>query len=355
MKILTVVGARPQFIKSSMLSKAIQKNPKIQEIIVHTGQHYDDNMSNVFFEQLHLPKPDYYLGVGSDSHGKQTAHMLMELESIMNSVTPNIVLVYGDTNSTLAGSMAAAKLHIPIAHVESGLRSYNKKMPEEINRVITDHLSHWLFCPSQSAAENLKKEGITEGVHVTGDIMYDSVLYFKDLALKQSSILQDLTLFNKSYYLATIHRAENTDQPDRLESILQALGQLKTTVVLPLHPRTKSKIEQFNLNHLIASSNMKVIDPLNYFDMLTIASQTELILTDSGGLQKEAYMLQVPCLTLRDETEWIETLDAGWNQLVGADSKKIVEGVAASHIPQEYPALFGTGNTAHEIMEILIK
>ncbi|MDL4839762.1 non-hydrolyzing UDP-N-acetylglucosamine 2-epimerase [Aquibacillus rhizosphaerae] len=354
MKVLTVVGARPQFIKSCMLSKEMKSNLQTSEVIVHTGQHYDDNMSSIFFEQLNLAKPDYYLGVGSHTHGKQTGTMLVELEAIMMSVKPDVVLVYGDTNSTLAGSLAAAKLHIPIAHVEAGLRSYNKKMPEEINRLITDNLSNWLFCPSPSAAENLKKEGIEKGVYVTGDIMYDSVLYFKNIALQTSTILEDLSLTKKKYYLATIHRAENTDDPDRLKSILKALQKLEMDVVLPLHPRTKSKLITFNYSHLISSSHIKIVDPLNYFDMLTVASQAQLILTDSGGLQKEAYMLEVPCITLRDETEWVETIHSGWNYLTGADTKKIIESVKTIEIPQKYPRLFGDGTTSKKINEILI-
>ncbi|GAA0489788.1 UDP-N-acetylglucosamine 2-epimerase (non-hydrolyzing) [Salinibacillus aidingensis] len=353
MKILTVVGARPQFIKSSMLSKAVQPFKEIKEIIVHTGQHYDDNMSKVFFDQLKLPKPDYHLGAGSGFHGRQTADMLEKLESIMRTVKPDVVLVYGDTNSTLAGSLAASKLHIPIAHVEAGLRSYNRKMPEEINRKVTDHLSDWLFCPTSSAAENLKKEGITKGVHITGDIMYDSVLYFKDVALQQSSILQNLALSPKDYYLATVHRAENTDQPERLAAILEAFQQLEKTVVIPLHPRTKNKIEQFQLSNLLASSTIKIVEPLDYFDMLTITSEASMILTDSGGLQKEAYMLQVPCLTLRDETEWVETLQSGGNRLVGANKEKILKSIQTLHFPSDFPQIFGTGKTAQEILNVL--
>lgn len=355
MKILTVIGARPQFIKASMLSKAIKSNSKIEEVIVHTGQHYDDNMSAVFFKQLNLPKPDYYLGVGSGSHGKQTAKMLVELENVMTSVNPDIVLVYGDTNSTLAGSLAASKLHIPVAHVESGLRSFNKKMPEEINRLVTDHLSDWLFCPSQAATENLRSEGIAKGVYLTGDIMYDSVLYFKDHALQQSTILKDLSLSQKGYYLATIHRAENTDKPERLTSILKAFQQLNTDVVLPLHPRTKRKIDHYKLTELISSPHIKIVDPLKYFDMLTIASQANVILTDSGGLQKEAYMLQVPCITLRDETEWVETVQSGWNHLTGADTQQITDTVKTIQTPNECPLLFGDGKAAQKINEILIK
>ncbi|WP_186576730.1 non-hydrolyzing UDP-N-acetylglucosamine 2-epimerase [Aquibacillus kalidii] len=355
MKILTVIGARPQFIKSCMLSKAIKIRQDMDEVIVHTGQHYDDNMSKVFFNQLHLPQPDYYLGVGSGSHGKQTAQMLEELEQIMLSINPDIVLVYGDTNSTLAGSLAAAKLHIPIAHVEAGLRSFNKKMPEEINRLLTDHLSKWLLCPSSSAVDNLNKEGITKGVHLTGDIMYDSVLYFKEKARQHSPILKKLSLSSDNFYLATVHRAENTDQPERLKSILEAFQQLDRQVIIPLHPRTKNKIDQFNLTDLIDSSAIKIVDPMDYFDMLTISSNANLILTDSGGLQKEAYMLKVPCITLRDETEWIETVDTGWNQLVGANSQQIVDSVGSIQIPSAHPDLFGNGDTANQIINLLQK
>ncbi|MBP1968451.1 UDP-GlcNAc3NAcA epimerase [Virgibacillus natechei] len=355
MKILTIVGARPQFIKTGMLSKTLKLNSEIEEVIVHTGQHYDDNMSTIFFKQLNLQNPDYYLGVGSGSHGKQTAKMLEELENVMVSVDPDIVLVYGDTNSTLAGSLAASKLHIPIAHVESGLRSFNKKMPEEINRIITDHLSDWLFCPSDAAVKNLRKEGIDKGVYQTGDIMYDAVSYFKPYAVQQSSILQDLSLVENRYYLATIHRAENTDDPQRLKSILEALQQLEMEVVIPIHPRTKSKIKQFRLMNSISYPPIKLVEPLNYFDMLTIASNANVILTDSGGVQKEAYMLQVPCITIRDETEWEETVQSGWNHLAGSDTQQIVDTVKALQIPKEYPTLFGDGRTSQKIVEILMR
>src|SRR5690625_3356351 len=245
MKILTVVGARPQFIKACMLSESLRSDSKMEEVIVHTGQHYDENMSNIFFKQLDLPKPDFYLGVGSGLHGKQTGKMLIDLEKVMIDVKPDLVLVYGDTNSTLAGGLAASKLHIPVAHVESGLRSFNKNMPEEINRIVTDHLAHWLFCPSHIAVENLKREGIEKEVYLTGDIMYDAVLRFRHHAVQQSIMLESLSLTPENYYLSTIHRAENTDDPKRLKSILQAFQQLDMEVILPLHPRTKRKINQF--------------------------------------------------------------------------------------------------------------
>ncbi|QKY71106.1 non-hydrolyzing UDP-N-acetylglucosamine 2-epimerase [Lentibacillus sp. CBA3610] len=354
MNVLTVIGARPQFIKACMLSRALKSYPEVNEIIVHTGQHYDASMSDVFFEQLKLPKPDYYLGIGSGTHALQTGKMLMELEKIMTAVNPDMVVVYGDTNSTLAGSLAASKLHTPIAHIESGLRSFNRKMPEEINRVVTDHLSDWLFCPSRSAAENLKREGMEKQVFVTGDIMYDAVRHFKSFAGQQSTILQELSLSENNYYLATIHRAENTDDPNRLKAILEGLMQLKKRTVLPSHPRTKRKIDEFKLNDIIDTSHIKMVEPLSYFDTLTIASNANVILTDSGGLQKEAYMLQVPCITLRDETEWMETVKTGWNRLAGANKEQIADKVMTCHTPEESPPIFGDGNAAQQIAGILI-
>ncbi|MDQ0162500.1 non-hydrolyzing UDP-N-acetylglucosamine 2-epimerase [Aeribacillus alveayuensis] len=353
MKILTVVGARPQFIKASMISLQIKKNSNMKEIMVHTGQHYDDNMSNIFFHQLKLPKPDYNLAVGSDTHSKQTAKMLSKLEDILLLEKPDIVFVYGDTNSTLAGSLAAAKLHYPIAHVESGLRSYNKKMPEEINRVITDHLSTWLFCPSQTAVENLRLEGITKGVYLTGDIMVDAIIHFRSFAKKYSNILTKLNLSPKEYYLVTIHRAENTDDPKRLAAIIEALRQLDRKVVFPLHPRTKNRIKQWDLTDLLSHPNILTTEPINYFDMLIIENEAKVILTDSGGIQKEAYLLQVPCITIRDETEWVETVQSGWNQLTSANTQNILNTLFNMKIPKEYPHLFGDGHTKEKIIDIL--
>ncbi|WP_461673514.1 non-hydrolyzing UDP-N-acetylglucosamine 2-epimerase [Priestia megaterium] len=353
LKVLTVIGARPQFIKACMLSNAFRSESNIKEIIVHTGQHYDENMSNIFFKQLKLPNPHYFLGTGSDTHGKQTAKMLLKLEDIIISEKPDIVLVYGDTNSTLAGSLAASKLHIPIAHVEAGLRSYNKKMPEEINRVLTDHLSTWLFCPSNTAVKNLENEGITQGVYQTGDIMYDAVLYYKNVALQKSNILSNLNIAPKTYYLATVHRAENTDNPQILTSLLEAFLQIRGTVLLPLHPRTKNKIKQWNLEKLILSSNIKLIDPLDYLDMLAVESQAKLILTDSGGVQKEAYMLKVPCITLRNETEWVETISEGWNQLSGTDTDRILKAIEEIKSPTNHLSIFGDGHTAEKICRLL--
>lgn len=354
MKILTVVGARPQFIKASMLSMAFHKHPKIEEMIVHTGQHYDYNMSDIFFEQLKLPKADYHLETGSGSHGEQTAKMLVELEKLMISVQPNIVVVFGDTNSTVAGSLAAAKLDIPIAHVEAGLRSFNKKMPEEVNRIITDHLSDVLFCPSETAVNNLKREGISKGVYLTGDIMFDTLTYFKPHALEQSTILEDLKLEKQDYYLATVHRAENTDDYARLKQIFNAIHNLDKNVVIPLHPRTKNKLIEFKLSDMLSLPHIKLVEPLNYFDMLVLASNARAILTDSGGLQKEAYMLQVPCITLRDETEWVETVESGWNHVIGANTQAILAAISKLKKPKQYPLLYREGAADH-IANILLK
>ncbi|SFQ31667.1 non-hydrolyzing UDP-N-acetylglucosamine 2-epimerase [Salibacterium halotolerans] len=351
MKMVTVLGARPQFIKACMLSRLLQDDDNINEIIVHTGQHYDKNMSDVFFTQLQLPAPDYNLGAGSGSHGKQTAAMMVHLEEVINTEKPDLVLVYGDTNSTLAGSLAASKLHVPVAHVEAGLRSFNKRMPEEINRVVTDHLSTILFAPSQAAVDHLAREGISDGVYQTGDIMYDAVLHYKEKAFHQSDILERLQLEAKDYYLATVHRAENTDEPNRLKNIVKAFQQLDKKVVFPLHPRTKRALEKGNEG---TNSNILFIEPLNYLDMLVMESQAKTIFTDSGGIQKEAYMLRTPCITLRKETEWAETVREKWNTLLDpADLSEWRKAVADVNIPHSYPPLFGDGNAAGQIYRIV--
>ncbi|WP_059103226.1 non-hydrolyzing UDP-N-acetylglucosamine 2-epimerase [Shouchella shacheensis] len=356
MKILTVIGARPQFIKACLLSKLFKEDPTIKEILVHTGQHYNSNMSDVFFTQLQLPFPDYNLSVGSGSHGTQTANMIIELEQVMINEKPDLVLVYGDTNSTIAGSLTAAKLHIPIIHVESGLRSFNKQMPEEINRVVTDHLSTLLFCPSQTAVDNLKQEGIRTGVHLTGDIMYDAVLYYKDTAIKQSQVLSRLNVKPKDYYLATIHRAENTDDPKRLKGIMEGFQQLDKQVILPLHPRTKKTMEQWNGTDITRYSNITFIEPLDYFDMLVIENQAKLILTDSGGVQKEAFMMRVPCITLREETEWRETVNAGWNIITPpSNPETLLAAVSKIQEPRQYPNLFGNGRAADKMYQVIKK
>jgi UDP-GlcNAc3NAcA epimerase len=375
MKVVTIVGARPQFIKAEAVTRAVQRynqrcrsNRKLQEILIHTGQHYDYLMDKIFFEELDLPKPNYHLGVGSGSHGRQTGMMLERIEAVLVKEKPEVVVVYGDTNSTLAGALSAAKLNIPVAHVEAGLRSFNRTMPEEINRLLTDHLSTFLFCPTDQAVRNLLREGIKDGkgkmVKKVGDVMYDSILYYLKLSERKSTILKDLGFDTShesrvtSYYLATLHRAENTDDPKRLESILKALNEIgrNTPVVLPLHPRTKKMIETY---HLFSEfKNIKFIEPVSYLNMLKLEKNATAILTDSGGVQKEAYWLKVPCLTLREETEWVETIKSGWNVLVGIGVKRIVKEVSHTEKRRRYlkgNRVFGDGKASQKIVQILIR
>lgn len=361
MKIMTIIGARPQFIKAAPFSEEFRKDHK--EILVHTGQHYDTNMSDVFFEELGIPKPDYNLGIGSGSHGKQTARMLEGIEGIILKEKPDGLLVYGDTNSTLAGALASSKLHTPVYHVEAGLRSYNKLMPEEQNRVLTDHISDLLLCPTQTAVENLRKEGITSGVMNTGDIMYDTVLRNQNISNQkyanglwfnelegENGDLEKLT--EKEYYLATIHRAENTDNPEKILNIFKAFNELDKPVLLPLHPRTKKLIEDLN----IELSNIIIIKPVGYLLMLYLTSNAYMVVTDSGGLQKEAYFLKTPCTTLRDQTEWIETLKNSWNVLSHIDVEEIKTKVHRELTCLQYlqPKSFGEGNAAIKICEAII-
>jgi UDP-N-acetylglucosamine 2-epimerase len=378
MKIVTIVGARPQFIKAAAIRRAIRKinerpqtrpheKRRIQEILVHTGQHYDYMMDKVFFEEMKLPRPDYHLGVGSGSHARQTGKMLEGIERVLQKERPERVLVYGDTNSTLAGALAAAKLNIPISHVEAGLRSYNSAMPEEINRLLTDHLSTFLFCPTDQAVRNLSIEGIKDGrtkiVKNVGDVMYDSILYYSKISEKKSRILHDLNLVNEQsairnpqYYLATLHRAENTDDPKRLTSVCRALNEIgkRTAVVLPLHPRTKKKIKVSRL--FSEFRNIRFIEPVSYLDMLTLEKNAKAILTDSGGVQKEAYWLRVPCITLREETEWVETIKSGWNVLTGTEAKRILREVGCSEERRRHPEgkkIFGDGKAGEKIVQTL--
>lgn len=357
MKIVTIVGARPQFIKASVVSAALA--PSFEEVIVHTGQHYDRNMSDVFFEELSIPHPKYNLGVGSGSHGRQTGEMLIRIEEVLQKEQPDILLVYGDTNSTLAGALAASKLHIPVAHVEAGLRSYNRRMPEEQNRVLTDHISTWLFCPTQTAADNLKKEGITEGVSIPGDVMLDSVLHFLKLAKanpEKTAIYGTLGISPKAYRLATLHRAETTDGglPAVLR-IFRAFEQLPQPVVLPIHPRTRPLAEQAIRQE--GFQNIKLIDPVGYLEMLLLTSGAKQVLTDSGGLQKEAWFMEVPCITLRHETEWVETLTGSWNVLCSLDTADILE--KALHTVPDPAARglmpFGDGSASQKIAATLLK
>lgn len=360
-KIASILGARPQFIKASPVSKIIAEEacrathiPRFTEIIVHTGQHYDQSMSQVFFDELEIPKPHVNLGVGSGSHGRQTGEMLIGIEEVLRREKPDWVLVYGDTNSTIAGALAAVKLHIPVAHVEAGLRSYNRKMPEEHNRVLTDHCADLLLCPSQTAVGNLKKEGIEEGVYLVGDTMYDAVLQFSEIAKIRSNILAKLELHFNEYYLATIHRPYNTDNPESLSEILKSFLELDKPVVFPVHPRTKNKIERADSDLLPQASNLKLIAPVSYLDMLMLEKNSRMILTDSGGIQKEAFFFGVPCITLRPETEWVETVEAGWNVLAGTNKGDILNAVINFRPPDTRPSLYGVGNAATKIIRTLL-
>lgn len=348
MKVLTVVGARPQFIKAGPFSRAVRQ--RHTEVLVHTGQHYDAGMSDVFFEELGLPKPDHHLGVGSGTHGRQTAQMLERLEDVMRRESPDAVVVYGDTNSTLAGALAAAKLGLRVAHVEAGLRSGVRDMPEEINRVVADRLSTWLFAPTKNAADNLAREGITDGVVVTGDIMFDALLQHVAIAEQRSTVLRDMGLTPGSYALATVHRAANTDDVRRLGEIFDALALLHEPVIVPLHPRTKAALMGTDIE---VEPPVRVVEPVGYLDMLMLQRHARVVLTDSGGVQKEAYLLGVPCVTLRDETEWVETLEGGWNVLAGADAERIVAAAKRPRPAGEPAPVFGDGHAAERMVAAL--
>lgn len=354
MKVISIVGARPQFIKAAPVSKALREASH-QEFLMHTGQHYDYGMSQVFFEELGISEPDVNLEVGSGPHGWQTGQMLIQIEDVLLAEKPDWVLVYGDTNSTLAGALAACKLRLPLAHVEAGLRSFNREMPEEHNRVLTDHCSDLLFCPTQTAVDNLAREGITQGMHLVGDTMYDAVLQFTEVARERSTILQDLGLKPKEYLLATVHRPYNTDVSENLRDILTAFVETGERVVFPVHPRTRQRIAEFGLEDMLTCqhSNVRLIAPVGYLDMLTLEQHARLILTDSGGMQKEAYFFAVPCVTLRPETEWVETVQVGWNLVVGAEPRYIFEAINSQAWPESRPPLFGNGNSAYQIVEIL--
>ncbi|WP_404941853.1 non-hydrolyzing UDP-N-acetylglucosamine 2-epimerase [Pseudomonas danubii] len=357
-KILTIVGARPQFIKAAAVSREILKHPgRLEEVMVHTGQHYDPNMSQVFFDELEIPAPKYNLEVSGGGHGAMTGRMLEGIEQILLDEKPDWVLIYGDTNSTLAGALAAAKLHIPVAHVEAGLRSFNMRMPEEVNRILADRVSTLLLCPTEVAVENLAKEGITHGVDNVGDVMYDVALYYRDRARNSSLILKTLNLPEKGFALATCHRAENTDSPERLNEILGALSSIaaQLPVVLPLHPRTRKLISDHKLEHLL--QELTIVEPLAFLDMVALEQAAKVILTDSGGVQKEAFFYQVPCITMRDETEWVETVALGWNHIVGASKTRILEAFAQLSNGQQndLSAPYGSGNASHLIIRHLMK
>jgi UDP-GlcNAc3NAcA epimerase len=362
MKLITIVGARPQFIKAAALSRAIARHnasdsrPQIAERIVHTGQHFDDNMSEVFFREMQIPAPAHHLGIGGDAHGRMTGRMLEAIESVLQQEQPNWVLVFGDTNSTLAGALAAVKMHIPVAHVEAGLRSFNRRMPEEINRILTDHAADLLLAPTDVAMRNLRAEGVPpERIEQVGDIMFDAMLHYKAIALQQSTILRTLALQEKRFILATVHRAENTDDPSRLAGILEGLSRLgrRLPVVVPLHPRTR-KVLASSKSLSRSLDGLTILDPVGYLDMLMLASSASLIATDSGGLQKEAYFNGVPCLTLRDETEWTELIHAGANILVGANADRIEHaGLQSIGMAIRGDRLYGDGHTAERIIASL--
>lgn len=339
MKILTVVGARPQFVKCGSVSREIRKDH--QEVLVHTGQHYDYLMNKIFFKELDIPDPDYNLEVGSGSHSYQTAEIMKRLEPIIIKEKPDLILVYGDTNSTLAGALAACKMGIKLSHVEAGLRSYDKTMPEEINRVLTDHCSDLLFCPTQTAVTNLAKEGISTGIYLTGDVMVDTSLYARGKA-EESTILEKLNLKSKEYVLATVHRASNTDNRENLENIVEAFCRIEEKIVFPLHPRTEKQLKAFGLYTQLASK-VKLIEPLGYIDFTKLLNHAKKVLTDSGGVQKEAYLFKVPCITLRDTTEWPETVKAGWNLLVGAAKGSIISAANTTQTPTQHNDVYNSG------------
>jgi UDP-GlcNAc3NAcA epimerase len=352
MKIFTILGARPQFVKAAVVSQAFSKSG-IDEIIVHTGQHFDAAMSDVFFKDLDLPSPDHHLGIHSLNHGAMTGRMMEQLEQLMQQHQPDWACVYGDTNSTLAGALVAAKLNIPLAHIEAGLRSYNRTMPEEINRVVTDRLSQLLFAPTPLAVACLEQEGISQGVHLVGDVMMDAVLNYQAQAMQISNILATHNLTAGQFYLSTIHRASNTDDPDRLEAILESLTTLDLPVVFPLHPRTAARIKAMKLDRYFETGSILAIPPVGYLDMLVLESTARSIVTDSGGIQKEAYIFGCPCFTMRDETEWQETVTAGWNQLVQPQTLKAA--TIDFKRPSQSISLYGEGKAAIEIAEILLK
>jgi UDP-GlcNAc3NAcA epimerase len=343
MKIVSVVGARPQFIKAAPVGRALEK-AGIEEVLLHTGQHYDPGMSEVFFRELGLREPQYNLGVGSGSHAAQTAAMLVGIEEVLVSERPDVVLIYGDTNSTLAGALAAAKLDMSVAHVEAGLRSYNRAMPEEINRVVADSLSSLLFCPTDVARANLAREGITKGVHVVGDVMYDAVLWA--IERLDDSVLSRLALRPGEYLLATVHRASNTDDLANLSAIVSALNGIGEPIVFPVHPRTHKAMQAAGVE---LATNVMAIEPVSYLEMLALEKHARVILTDSGGVQKEAFWFGVPCVTLRGETEWVETVENGWNTLVGTDPERILNAVKKPRPSEEPPKLYGDGRAADRI------
>jgi len=348
MRVITIVGARPQFIKAAPVSRVLRQQHT--EVLIHTGQHYDPDMSDIFFQELDIPKPDINLGVGALTNLEQVAQMILALQPIVLNTQPDYLLIYGDTNSTLAGAFVGRALNVPVAHVEAGLRSYNRAMPEENNRVLADHISTLLFCPTPVAVNNLAREGIIEGVHIVGDVMIDALM--QNRGRTTNRMLNDIGVTAGNYFLATVHRPANTDSAAPLTGIFAAFATLDFPVVLPAHPRLRKSLERFAIS---IPANVQLIPPVGYLDMLSLSQSARVILTDSGGLQKEAYVLGVPCVTMRTETEWTETIDSGWNRIVGADTDAIRAGVEAalSALPAEHPQIYGDGKASEQIVSLL--
>jgi UDP-GlcNAc3NAcA epimerase len=348
MKIVSVVGARPEFIQAMPVSRAVSVDH--EEVLVHTGQHYDYQMSQTFFDELEIPSPDYNLGIGSGSQAQQTANIMICLEEVLLKEKPELVIMRGDTNSSLAATLTSSKLNIPFAHIEAGERSFNRSMPEEINRLVADRLANMHFCVSENAIHNLVAEGLTDSVYLVGDVMLDALLYAQPLARAKSTVLERLQIEPHRYSLVTIHRPGNTDKAERLKEIMSALNRVSEKIIVPVHPRTQKAL--FNLD-IQLGEHMGLIEPVSYFDMITLEENARLIATDSGGVQREAYYLGVPCLTLRDETEWVATVDTGWNKLVGADSMRILDAWFNLIPPSAHPPIYGTGVAAQKIAEAL--
>ena len=348
LRFVSIVGARPQFVKAAVVSRAIRK--RHDEVLVHTGQHYDAGMSAVFFDEMAIPRPDVQLESGSGTHAQQTAAMLVGIERVLIERDPDWVVTFGDTNSTLAGALAAAKLHLPIAHVEAGLRSFNWTMPEEINRVLVDRMSAALLCPSETAVVNLQREGILKGVHLVGDVMAEALLDAAHTARTRSRVLESCNVTERSYVLVTVHRAENTDDLRRLRGITAALDAISEPVVFPVHPRTRRGLDRLGF---VPRPHVRIVPPLGYLDMVRLLAAARLVLTDSGGVQKEAYWAGVPCVTLRDETEWVETVAAGWNVLTGADTGAIVDAARTFTPPAARPEIYGGRGVADRCVEVL--
>ena len=349
MKLVTIIGARPQFVKASVVSKALREAGHT-EILVNTGQHYDDNMAKIFFEEMAIPRPDYDLGVGSGTHAQQTAASMIGIEEILIKEHPDFLIVYGDTNATVAGALAAAKLHIKIVHIEAGLRSYNRQMPEEINRIVTDVISDYLMVPTQVAADNLKREGIDQGVHIVGDVMVDALRTYTLVAEQKSIILNQLKLEKDDFILMTIHRPSNADSNERLSEILRSVSGVGLPVVFPVHPRSKARVEALMGD---VDGDIRLIEPVGYLDMMLLEKYSRMIITDSGGVQKEAYLHKTPCLTVRSETEWVETVIDGWNHLVGDNLDLIQELSRNFPTPKRWSNHYGDGNSSSQIVTLL--